>query len=374
MSNQIIGVVVALVVAVAVIPLSILSPYWTESDVEIPDGWQYDDYQVAGDDVTTASGSLELVELADVTYIHACGVGDGTITYSDSSTESVTVDKAILDFYCINGQSNATYRQVIEETNPATASPYPARGTGIVVDMLTSFHTPLDLYTEDGEPNVGNLAPAFMATYYEETHHKPLVYFAGISGRSILTFQPGEGMYNQTLAAMRNSYNDFMSQTDYYEPGKRVMIWIQGESDEGSMTASEYRDYFMTFWDGIQTDSDYPFDYCMISYLGSQYVTIKAADKLLINGNNDIYLGSDLAPTFTDENGYLKGDGVHYSQAGRNILGADLADTAVYLLGHQKTEDYNPVIQGLFDLVPVFIILTIIAGVAGYIVVNKHNN
>lgn len=371
MSNRTVGFVIGVLVAVFVLPLAVVNPYWVETEVVVPDGWQYDDYQVADDDVTAASGSLELVELAGVNYLHADGVGEGTITYSDASTETVTVEKAILDFYCINGQSNATYRQVIEETNPATASPYPARGTGIVVDMLTSFHTPLDLYTEDGEPNVGNLAPAFMATYYEETYHKPLVYFAGVSGRSILTFQPDESMYTRTLAAMRNSYDDFMSQTDYYEPGKRVMIWIQGESDEGNMTASEYRDYFMTFWDGVQTESAYPFDYCMISYLGSQYVTIKAADEMLIEGNGDIYLGSDLAPTFTDENGLLKGDGVHYSQAGRNVLGADLGETAVYLLSHQKSSSYDPTVQMLFDTVPVFVILALLVMAVRMVILNK---
>lgn len=373
-----IGVVVAAIVVVLLLPMAIMQPYWVETEVEIPTGWQYDDYQIAEDDVTAASGALELVELADVTYIHAKDVGEGIITYSDSSTETVTVKKAILDFYCINGQSNATYRQVIEETNPATASPYPARGTGIVVDMLTSFHSALPLYDENGDPNVGNIAPAFMSTYYEETHHKSLVYFAGISGRSILKFQPGEGMYNQTLAAMRNSWNDFMSQTQYYEPGKRVMIWIQGESDQGNMTAEQYRDYFMTFWNGVQEDSEqenseYPFDYCMISYLTSQYTTITAADKLLIDNNSDIYFGSDVAQTFTDENGLLKGDGVHYSQAGRNVLGADLGERAVYLLGHQKINGYNPTIQTLFDLVPLFIIITLFA-VAAKIIVARSDD
>lgn len=363
--GEIAAFVGVIIVAVITLPL-ITNVFWTESDLEVPEGWQYDDYQVAENTVASASGAIELVEINDVTYLHANGVGEGVITYSDSSTETITVSKAILDFYCINGQSNATYNQVTEMTNPATADPYPALGQGYFIDMLTSYHSPISWYDSNGDPNVGNIPPSFVATYYEETHHKVLVTMAGVNGRSILKFQPDQEMYNRTLSAMGNPYEDFNS--DYYEYGNRVMIWIQGEADNDYMTSSEYYDYFMTFWEGIQSESAHPFDYCMISYLTENYTTITAADKQLINNNSDIYLGSDVAQSFTDDNGYLKGDGVHYSQAGRNVLGASLAEQAVYLLQHQKIEGYNGTYKTIIDLFPVLILAGLVFSAASMLV------
>lgn len=366
-SRTIVPIVFSILLVVLLIPI-ISDIYetttWTNEEVVIPTGWQYDDYQVADSNVASVSGAIELVDLAGTTYIHANDVGEGVITYNDSSTETITVNKAILDFYCINGQSNACYRQVIEETNPATANPYPARGEGYFIDMLTYHHTPIPWYDANGDPNVGNIPPSFVATYYEQTHHKVLVNFTGVSGRSILKFQPDQEMYNRTLSAMSGAYSDFYSDTEHYILGKKVMIWIQGEADDAYMTSSEYYDYFMTFWNGIQEDSPYPFDYCMISYLTSNFTTITEADTMLINNNLDIYLGSKIAQTFTNENGLLKGDGVHYSQAGRNALGESLSEKAVYLLGHQKTQEYNSMLAKMFDIIPLFIVLALIVGIA----------
>lgn len=362
--TKVVGVIIAVLIAVLVLPLAVVHPYEVEVEVEIPDGWQYDDYEVASADVDSVSGSLELVEIAGVNYIHANDVGEGTITYTDSTTETVTVNKAILDFYCVDGQSNGTYRQNIEETDPSTATPYPDRGDGYFIDMLTSQTYPIAWFDENGDPNVGNIPPSFVSTYYEETHHKVLFTMAGVSGRSITAFQPGEGHYNRTLTAMENAYLNYLSDTEHYIAGKKVLIWIQGEADNDNMTASEYYNYFMNYWNGINSDSVSPFDYCMISYLTPRYDVITAADKMLIENNADIYLGSDVVQDFTIENGYLKPDGVHYSQAGRNVLGVDLAENGIYLLSHQKSSGYNPFIQSLLDLVPVFVILVLIVVVA----------
>lgn len=362
----IVGIAVSVLIACSLLPWVIdisESDIWITTDAESPTGWQYDDYELAADNVSSASGALELVTLAGENYIHANGVGEGVITFSDSTTETVTVKKAVLDFYCFNGQSNSTYRSSSEETDPSTADPYPDRGAGYFINMFASNTVPMPLYDDDGEKNVGGNFPSFMATYNDDTNRKMLLTSAGVGGRSILKFQPEQEMYLRTLTAMNVAYDNYLSNTDYYEPGKKVMIWIQGESDNDNMTADQYQEYFMTFWDGINDDGPFKFDYCMISLLTADYPVITDADKQLIDEYANMYLGSDVAQSFTVDNGMLISDGVHYSQAARNILGASLGEKAVYLLSHQKIEQDESIIQ-LYSLVPVLVIVMLVSAVA----------
>lgn len=369
MAKKLLGIIIAAIVAMLLMPAmmdSFETNIWiTKSPESVPEGWQYDDYELADSTVSSASGALELVTLAGEQYLHAKGVGQGVITYSDSTTETVTVNKAILDFYCFNGQSNSTYRSAIEESNPDTASPYPSRSAGYLINMFQSDTEPMAIYDSDGDPNIGGNFPSFMADYYEETGRKVLVISAGVGGRSILKFQPGNEMYERTLTAMNSAYDNFLSQTEYYEPGKKVMIWIQGEADNDNMTADTYCDYFMTFWNSIQSTA-HPFDYCMISLLASDYPVIKEADLKLIEDHSEMYLGSEVAQTFTIDNGLLVSDGIHYSQEGRNLLGASLAESADYLLTHQKVRQSDAVLN-LYKLVPLMFIIALLVGAAAAI-------
>lgn len=356
-------ITISIAVIVAVVSASIIANlFWVDSPMEPAPIWQYDDYKEMPHAIS-ADGALELVSLYGVDYVHAKDVGPGSITFDNNTTESVTVDKAIIDVYYVNGQSNATYTEVLPQTDPSQATPYPAPGVGHVIIPPKSFYAMQPLFSSEGEHLIGNMCPSFIANYYENTGHKVLYIQGGLAGRSILTFQPGEPMYNRTVAVETGIFETgLLSDTDHYKLGKNIMIWIQGEADDAYMSASEYYDKFTNFWESYQLTA-HPFDYCLISMLPENFPIIREADAALIHDRSDMYLGADIAKTFTVSNGLMYSDGLHYTQEGRNVLGAALADSATEYYTHQKTSSYNPELENFLKIIPLFFFAAILVGI-----------
>lgn len=333
--------------------------------MDVP-AWQYDDYKAISN-VQSVDGALELTEIGGVTYVHAKGIGAGTIVCTDH-TETITVEKAILDVYYLNGQSNATYMPSTAQTNPEEAEPYPGLGQGYFVNALSGWASRVAWYDSEGNKNVGNISPSFVADYYESTGHKVLFIQGGVAGRSILKFQPGEEMYNRTTGVMEMNYTSgLLSQTDKYNINTVAMIWIQGEADANSMTSEEYLGYFLTFWESYQTTA-HPFDYCLISIMPETFPTIRSADFKLIESRGDMYLGADVTKTFTIENGLMASDDLHYTQKGRNLLGETLADNAEYYLTHQKTDYYNGQYETLINIIPLMFLVSCVVGIVALMI------
>lgn len=297
-------------------------------------GWEYDDYQICSDSCT-ATGSLEVVELDNTKYLHAKDLGDGTYTES-GKTHTITVQKANLDVFMLGGQSNAAYAFYDADA----ADPRPLPGTAYYYGTSTtpaqSWHTSTEDYgiysmvDSDGVMYVGNVEAPFSATYYEKTGHKVLIINTAISSTGIAAFTPGQSGY----AHMLEYWTDAMSKIDYdhFEVSIKSYLWIQGESDAGR-TVADYCGLFVQMNKALtDPDGDFKLKSAIISQVRKESsLNAAEAQVYLASVWPNIYVGTEIAQTFTIANGLLRDDGLHYTQAGYNLVGVKLATFAADL-------------------------------------------
>lgn len=366
----------ALVLVVCLIPLLV-----SGGPVDRPE-WQYDDYrQIEG--VTAASGSLELVTVGDVEYVHAHELGSGSYTLNDGDQVEVSVSRAVLDVFLITGQSNAAYSTAYptaagpavdpSTVDPSTASPVPPPGTAYYygTDTWYDYHqlgSPSfrSLTSPDGGAVLGDKAPVFCATYHQETGHKVYWICGAYPGRAMETFVPNSGatwLYMMVHVPAALAAVD----QDLYELVPRGYMWIQGESDS-SDPVDTYKEEFLAMHEAILAGRlGMVFDHCFMSLIA--YGNAQTAQLELSEEYPTITMSTEAATTFTDANGLL-GDGLHYSQAGDNIIGAALGASCAEYYAEQDTRE-GPV-DGIVAIVPVLIVLGLAVFVASVLIARRY--
>ena len=328
--NKLIPSIVLAAVGIILIG-SLLVPALDEMDREAPRGWQYDDYQKCSSDCV-ASGALEVVSLGGTYYVHASDIGDGS--YTDyGKTHDVTVSKADLDVYMLAGQSNAAYAFYDSDA----ASPRPLPGTAYYYGTSTtpaqSWNGTTDDYgiysmvDSDGDMYIGNIEAPFAATYYERTGNKVLIVNTAISGTKIGLFVPGQSGYTY----MEDCWTDALSKidTDHFNVLIKSYLWIQGESDSAT-AVNAYCGSFVSMNEALtDPDGNFKLKSAIISQVRSASSANAAeAQAYLTSVWPGIYMGTEIAQTFTVANGLLRDDDLHYTQAGYNKVGVALANFA----------------------------------------------
>lgn len=362
--NKIVGLVIAAFISIVLVA-SVIVPYTTHETQKT--GWEYDDYVES--DAVSASGALELVTVGSKQYLHASGVGEGTVTYSDNSTETVTVEKAKLKMLFIMGQSNGMY--LTDYVDLSTAAPVPGLGEGYyygtdsapIAQTYTAADCAMHAINDGSGAVVGDLWPSLAATYTNDTGIKTYVVSACWGGKSIDEFEPENGeiwQYSEqvladSMAAVNSSYYDLI--LDSY-------IWIQGEADD-KMQTSVYIEKFKEMntailSGGLGVDT---IERCFISKVRAERApTISAAQEKLADTVSSVIMATEIADTFTYSNGY-RADYSHYTQAGDNLVGAALGGYIANYDYPQNTDltDYSGIMTAL--VVSVFLVL--IAAFAG---------
>lgn len=316
--------------------------------------WEYDDYKVIPEAVH-AGGSLEIVETHLGEAVHARDVGPGTITYADGTTEGVTVDRAILDVFLITGQSNSAYYQA----DPAQADPLPRIGEAYAWATATGSygHNYAGPYSvrpvvdpATGAANIGDKCPSFCAEVSAITGNKVFWICGGWGGVSINTFNPDGGA---AWLYMADTVNSAMAAIDdrLFEVNPCSFIWIQGETDR-YMAVESYENKFIDVVDAITHGAlGWTFDHCFISLItefhggNARQAQIDAAAA----NPGRITIATDAANSFSEANGLMSSDGIHYSQLGDNIIGSDLG------VACGQFEGGNPVNRALLDMMPFLI-------------------
>lgn len=318
--------------------------------------WSYDDYKLI-DGVVAASGSLEMIETHLGPTVHAIGVGPGTITYSDGSVMKVDVERAKLDVYLMTGQSNACYY----DADPALADPVPDLGEAYAWMLpngkygqfiLGEIPHMLPMVNIDGSAVTGDKATPFAATVGELTGHKTYWICGGWGGQSITQFDPAGG---PIWLYMKDVVNDAMDAIDrsLFEVKTCYYMWIQGEADR-TMAVEEYKDRFIEMHDAIiGGDLGYSFSHCFISLVRGGN-SVQASEELA-QELPTVSIGSSAALDFTQENGLVGEDDIHYSQLGDNIIGVDLGTVCGELRGDSPAGT-----KGLMGIIP--IILGVVIG------------
>lgn len=329
------------------------------------EGWKYDDYREA-DGVASASGALELITVGSTEYIHASNVGNGTITYTNGTTESVIVNKADLCMLFIMGQSNGEY--LTQYADPSAADPVPALGEAYYYGTDSSptikeydaadcaMH---DMIDSDGSLIVGDIWPSLAASFTDDCGKKAYVVSAAWGGKSITEFTPETGEIWQYSVQVLSDAIDAVN-TSHYNLVVNNYIWIQGEADE-NMVKNEYINRFAAMnaaimSGGLGVDT---INACFISKVREERAPVIAEAEIEICETIDnVHMACQLADGFTYDNGY-RADYSHYTQAGDNLIGAAVG---AYIADH-----YYPDIDGydgLMAVIPAVLILALISALA----------
>lgn len=327
-----VGIIIMAAVSIVIVG-SLLAPIVNET-TEVTT-LQYDDYFETS--ATTASGSLELVDIDGTTYAHAKSLGEATLV-TPGGIRNYNVEKADLDVWLLTGQSNAAYFRY----DSTTATPIPSLGTSYYygTDSAPITYTTFDpddydiydmISTTTGEAKIGNIELPFAGQYQTLGDHKVLVINGALSGAPIEKFVPNAEVYEY----MVDVFADAMSKIDetYYNIYTKGTIWAQGESNS-STPVDQYKMYFMEMYNAVSGqdqahvfNADYDLPLCMIVQTREANSTnAPTAQEELAAETDGIYLATDVTQTFTVENGLMNSDDEHYSQLGDNMIGVALAD------------------------------------------------
>lgn len=369
MNNRLITAIVAVVILV--VGLQVIGTI-DDGDSSSRPEWQYDDYKIIPE-ATAATGSVEITTVGSTQYVHAKSTGPGEITMSNGSKTAVDVKKAYLDVFLMTGQSNAAYYSA----DPATASPVPLPGTAYYYGTSSTFRPSspdggefLSMIAADGSAAIGDKAPSFAAKYYDLTGHKVYWMCGATGGRMISTFQPTNGtswLYMQSIVYYAMNSID----RDLFIPVIKSYMWIQGESDRNN-DIDYYEENFLNMNNSILKGAlGYSFDHCFISKIAAKDGGNAALAQIALAESHPgiITLSSTTADTFTVENGLMASDNIHYTQAGDNIIGVELAESVAEWY---EDNDKRTFAEDLvFGIVPILLIVGVIIGIVSYAIMRR---
>ena len=323
--------------------------------------FSYDDY-IEVEDAISAEGSLEIVEIAGRTYVHAADVGEGVYKLADGKVITLTVDKAVLDIVVAMGQSNNRYTCWDIPEIAAFPELGKAYYWGTEFEPVTNPNvqgaTMQELRDPDtGAVKLGDKIPVFCARWVEQTGHKIFYVITAVGGSSITSWIPGEQQYQRQIRILNQATAAIDS--DRFDYDISCCTWIQGEADS-TMPLEDYLDYFGQMWDGLTSES-YPYDLKRMIMATPRVGTAVEADRILAEQTDGIVLATDAATTFTMDNGLLGPDGTHWTQEGDNLVAEAMSSAAL------DTGDKDPTIYILVAL------LTVVA-VSGAIIGWRHRD
>lgn len=288
------------------------------------------------DGLKEASGSVSIVYLDGVRYARAAELGDGRFI-AGHYAYSCTVVKCTVDVIMTMGQSNAAYYKPVsaEEADP-TPQPGTAFYWGTSNSMPNDTSNSVEacgIYDFIGPSGcrVGDKGPAECATYYDLTGHKVLWLSLGVPGKKIISWTPGHNAWELDmiwLASMMPLVQE------YFNVDHVWMTWAQGESD--AKYATPEADYIATFEDLHERVADGAYGLVPDAwFLVSGRTAVMNRNGVDINGAlaelpdliPDVFLAvqADIPDSFTQANGELNTDNLHYTQKGDNVIAVALA-------------------------------------------------
>lgn len=313
--------------------LLVLAMAWVGTGPSPDTTMEWNDYEPLTSDIEGVGGSLEIVDVGGVQYIHAKELGNGVILKQGSKT-TVKVTRATADLVLMDGQSNASY---IYPDPSKAASPGPGVGYyfGYPNGMPDSTDDSLDacsiydMVGPNGEPRVGNKAPGFAMGWDRITGHKTVWSFIGIPGASISQFQPDSGTvwdWNvRIVEAIQESLKDVPIDID-----RTIMLWAQGETNYLYATPqAQYKEIWTAFHDavdsgglGVEVDS-----WHLVSGRTVAVGWVNEVFEDLSSELDDVSICVEpwLLDSFTMANGLMRNDDIHYTQEGCNAVGFEAA-------------------------------------------------
>lgn len=291
-------------------------------------------------------------------------------------------DENTLDVVVIDGQSNAQYWGW---TSNNICSPSIVNASGLEApehdlyyygDATPTYYGPV--YTQptydttlasydlhkmyDGEWKIGSYGPTLAKMLSERSGHDVLVIDVGVGAAPIqwlTTTGPGgiwaEKIISDALSKVPSKYHvDILG-----------MIWAQGESDAGT-TVDTYIERFNTLYNSL--NDKFGLDKVYIIKTRDAYGgnAITAQEQLAAE-NDNITIATSIADTFTQENGLLNSDNLHYTQQGRTVI-AEILGGAITFNEHPANENLE-----LLKVLPILVIVALIMVAVGAIYLRRSD-
>lgn len=326
----------------------------------------YDDF-IQDDNADHGDGEItEVKEIAGKKYVHIIGVGSGEYFTEDGSSIKVKSAKAPLDIIVAMGQSNNRYTcydiaQISEWPELGTAY-YWGSDYGLVTEPYGSAERSIKALrdTETGAVKLADKVPIICSEWTKATGHKVLYVCTAVGGSSITSWTPGtpSGTVHLSYERQKIVIGQVVGQIDktHFDYSFAFCTWIQGEEDQ-SMDLDAYMGFFREMFNALMSESyPYPLNYMVMAT--PRIGTAVAADKLLADEYDNLYLATDIATTFTAANGLLASDNTHWTQKGDNLVSEAMAETAIDV-GYSDNAGNS--------VLPILIVIALVVAVSGVI-------
>lgn len=254
--------------------------------------------------------------------------------------QSAGGNEKTLDVLIIDGQSNAEYgdtsvcdpevlnaeytekpnRNILYYgTNTAPANQWDWSTYYFKSWAAYHLHNAYDYATEKWI--IGGYEPILGNTISKKTDNDVLVINMAIGARTIAQLLPDGADGDYSWGVLDHALNQAKRTYDSFN--MVGVVWIQGESDKDTPVA-EYEESFEELMDAFEKYDAEKFYivHTRDSYGGNANV----AQEYLANEYSNVEISTYITETFTQENGMLDSNPIHYSQKGRDAISFAIMD------------------------------------------------
>lgn len=291
-------------------------------------------------------------------------------------TESANGENT-LEVLVISGQSNAAYRQVnlnvVNEDVPLPTTNVYYYGTASQpiwygYPSNPTYDETLDSYgihsmLSNGEWKIGGYEPILAHAISTKSNCDVLIINVAISSATVANLTPNQigGEYASKVIA------DALSKVDSkYQIEKIGYMWVQGESNYSTPI-----DTYIEQFELVNTwYHENGFDICyMVQTRPENSGNAALAQIQICNQDPTVILASTAPATFTVDNGLMEADNLHYTQRGRDIVGADI-DAKLALEYHVR----DSTLSTMINVIPLVIIIGLILTAIGVLYVRSRDD
>lgn len=168
---------------------------------------------------------------------------------------------------------------------------------------------------------IGGYEPILGNTISKKTGNDVLVINMAIGARTIAQLLPDGADGDYSWGVLDHALNQAKRTYDSFN--MVGVVWIQGESDKDTPVA----DYEESFEELMDAFDEYGLDDFYIvktrdSYGGNSNI----AQENIVATHDNVQIATDITETFTQENGMLDANPIHYSQKGRDAISFAIMD------------------------------------------------
>lgn len=266
-----------------------------------------------------------------------------------------------LDVIILGGQSNIAYNplrvdaEVVNEQIglPSTNCYYfGTESQAVQYDRMPISDCSMLPMVVNEQWHIGGEEPAIAKVISDYTNDDVYIINVAIGGFSISQFAPGS-IGGNWINSVLDAALDFIP--DRYTVNKVGWVWCQGESDK-TTPVSSYVESFGSLDDYFKTKG---FDYCyLVETRPIDSGNATAAQRELPGIYDNVEMACTAPATFSVANGMLRdGDALHYSQAGRNVVGEDVGEA---IASNLSTHSRNGIESEILAIIPVFVAIGLI--------------